>query len=65
MTLAEIALKRPVTTIMLFISCVVFGLLNLTTWWIAHPENWWMGVLHVPLFVVSLALAVTSARRAR
>lgn len=44
---------------------VVFGLLNLTTWWIAHPENWWMGVLHVPLFVVSLALAVTSARRAR
>lgn len=28
MTLAEIALKRPVTTIMLFISCVVFGLLS-------------------------------------
>lgn len=28
MMLAEIALKRPVTTIMLFISCVVFGLLS-------------------------------------
>ncbi len=28
MTLAEIALKRPVTAIMLFVSCVVFGLLS-------------------------------------
>lgn len=28
MTLAEIALKRPITTVMLFISCVVFGLLS-------------------------------------
>jgi len=28
MTLAEIALKRPITTIMLFVSCVVFGLLS-------------------------------------
>ncbi len=28
MTLAEIALKRPVTTIMLFLSCVVFGMLS-------------------------------------
>ena len=28
MTFAEIALKRPVTTIMLFVSCVVFGLLS-------------------------------------
>jgi HAE1 family hydrophobic/amphiphilic exporter-1 len=28
MTLVEIALKRPVTTIMLFVSCVVFGLLS-------------------------------------
>ncbi len=28
MTLAELALKRPITTIMLFLSCVVFGLLS-------------------------------------
>lgn len=28
MTLAELALKRPVTTMMLFLSCVVFGVLS-------------------------------------
>ena len=28
MTIAELALKRPITTMMLFLSCVVFGLLS-------------------------------------
>ncbi len=40
----------------------VFGLLNMVTWFIISPVNWWMGVLHVPLLTIGLALGLTSWR---
>lgn len=44
---------------------ILYGLLNLLTWFVLTPASWWMGVLHVPLFTCSTALAVTSWRDAR
>ena len=31
----------------------IFGLLNMLTWFIMNLNNWWMGVLHLPLFIIA------------
>ena len=31
----------------------VFGVLNMITWFIMNLDNWWMGVLHLPLLIIS------------
>lgn len=31
-----------------------FGLLNMATWFALQPQDWWMGVLHLPLMVLSI-----------
>lgn len=31
----------------------VFGLSNMTIWFGIQSENWWMGVLHLPLLIIS------------
>ena len=31
----------------------LFGLLNMLTWFILRNESWWMGVLHLPLFIIA------------
>lgn len=31
----------------------VFGILNMMTWFVMKIENWWMGVLHLPLVILS------------
>lgn len=31
----------------------LFGLLNMITWFVLQPENWWMGVLHLPLLIIA------------
>ncbi|SHI17967.1 hypothetical protein SAMN02745823_03074 [Sporobacter termitidis DSM 10068] len=33
---------------------LIFGLLNIVTWFGARSESWWMGILHLPLVVVAL-----------
>ncbi len=32
---------------------LIFGLVNAMIWFLAAPESWWMGVLHLPLLVLS------------
>lgn len=32
---------------------LLFGLLNVTLWFALDPASWWMGVLHLPLLVLS------------
>ncbi|WP_156231773.1 hypothetical protein [Corynebacterium occultum] len=32
-----------------------FGLFNMLTWFLLNPESWWMGVLHLPLLILSLS----------
>ncbi|MGP6174621.1 hypothetical protein [Corynebacterium sp. A21] len=43
-----------------------FGLFNMMTWFLIQPDSWWMGVLHLPLLILSIsALAVAHQRPAR
>ncbi|MEE1272949.1 MAG: hypothetical protein UHI81_00435 [Olegusella sp.] len=43
---------------------LLFGILNLVTWFVFDPASWWMGVLHLPLVIVSVA-GLACCRRAR
>ena len=43
----------------------IFGLLNLLTWFVVKPASWWMGVVHVPLLVITAVLTITSWREPR
>lgn len=43
---------------------LLFGLLNAMTWFLLAPGSWWMGVLHLPLLVLSLYAMVDVRRRA-
>lgn len=41
----------------------IFGTINLFTWFILKPSMWWMGVLHLPLFLISVyAFALSMGR---
>ena len=43
-----------------------FGIVNLLTWWVLNPQDWWMGVLHLPLVIMAsygLVVAHTEQRR--
>jgi len=31
----------------------IFGLMNMVTWFAMNNDNWWMGVLHLPLLVIA------------
>ncbi len=44
---------------------LIFGLLNMMTWFVINPANWWMGTLHVPLLIVAAFLTITSWREGR
>jgi hypothetical protein len=42
---------------------LLYGLYNLTHWF--NPDRVWMGVMHVPLLVLSSVAWVTSAQKTR
>jgi hypothetical protein len=44
---------------------MIFGLVNLGTWFILEPSGWWMGVLHIPLLSISSCAFVLAHRRAQ
>lgn len=44
---------KPVMSVISYVG-LIFGLLNMMTWFGIRNENWWMGVLHLPLLVLSL-----------
>jgi hypothetical protein len=39
---------------------VIFGVMNTIAWFALTPSMWWMGVLHIPLLLVSLLCFVLS-----
>lgn len=41
-------------------SGTLFGVLNMWTWFGAKPDSWWMGVVHIPLLLISLTLVITT-----
>lgn len=42
---------------------LLFGLINMVTWFGLTPGAWWMGVMHVPLLLLSIAAFVLALRR--
>lgn len=32
---------------------LLFGIMNILTWFVFNQNNWWMGVLHLPLVIIS------------
>lgn len=33
---------------------ILFGIMNMLTWFVFNLDRWWMGVLHLPLVIISL-----------
>ncbi len=42
---------------------LITGLFNLAQWFVFQPAAWWMGVMHVPLVILSAIALVASLRR--
>lgn len=53
MTLFHPTVNRPLLRLMSFVG-VIFGLVNVITWFIISPSGWWMGILHMPLLLISV-----------
>lgn len=43
---------KPTLSVISYVG-FIFGLLNMLTWFGMQRENWWMGVLHLPLLILS------------
>ena len=43
---------KPTLSIISYVG-FIFGLLNMMTWFGIRTDNWWMGVLHLPLLILS------------
>lgn len=52
---------RPTLAGLSFVG-VVFGVVNTLLWFVLSSENWWLGVLHLPLLIIS-AYGLVVARR--
>jgi hypothetical protein len=54
---ALVLYARPIsapTLSLISFAGLYFGILNLVIWWALQPQNWWMGVLHLPLVVLAV-----------
>ena len=47
------SVNRSTLRVTAFVGMLI-GAVNLMSWFIFEPYAWWMGVLHIPLFVISL-----------
>ena len=41
---------------------LIFGLMNMVTWFGMNDDNWWMGVLHLPLLIIAFYGLVVANR---
>lgn len=41
---------------------LLFGIVNMITWFIMDIEMWWMGILHMPLLLISLYVFIVSRK---
>jgi hypothetical protein len=53
MILFSKGIYKPIFSIISFVG-LYFGVMNMLTWFILQNQNWWMGVLHLPLFILSI-----------
>lgn len=52
MILFSKGVHKPVLSVVSYVG-LIFGLLNMVTWFCMQTENWWMGILHLPLLTLS------------
>ncbi len=52
---------KPLLSVISYVG-FLFGLLNMITWFVMQSQNLWMGVLHLPLLILSLYGLVTAYR---
>ena len=52
MILFSKSIYKPTFYIVSFIG-FMFGTINMLTWFVLDSQNWWMGVLHLPLAILS------------
>jgi hypothetical protein len=43
---------KPTLSVISYVG-LIFGLFNMMTWFGMQRENWWMGILHLPLLILS------------
>ncbi len=55
-------INLPLLRLMCFVG-IIFGLVNMITWFVISPEGWWMGILHLPLLLISIYGFVLSLDR--
>jgi hypothetical protein len=56
-------ISKPILSVVSYVG-FIFGLMNMLTWFGMQSENWWMGVLHLPLLILSLyGLVVTKKEK--
>jgi len=53
--------NQPVLRVSSFVG-ILFGAINMLMWFVMEPWGWWMGVLHIPLVVLSIFTFVFSHR---
>lgn len=62
LTLFHPAVNQGVLRISSFVG-ILLGAVNMIVWFVVEPWGWWMGVLHIPLVVISVYAFVLAHRR--
>jgi len=62
LTLFHPTVDLPLLRLMSFVG-IIFGLVNVITWFVISPEGYWMGILHLPLLLISVYGFVLSLNR--
>jgi hypothetical protein len=67
--LAVLTLYHPTVNLAVFrvtsFVGMLFGVVNMLVWFAVMPSGWWMGVLHVPLLVISIYAFVLGFRASK
>lgn len=64
LTIAHPRVNLPVMRVTAFVG-ILLGAVNALVWFVVNTWGWWMGILHIPLIVISLYAFVISLRKAR
>jgi hypothetical protein len=62
LTLYYPTVNRAVLRVSSFVG-IIYGAVNMLTWFVLKPSGWWMGVLHLPLVAISIYAFVLAHRR--
>lgn len=54
-------IHKPAMSVVSYVG-LLFGLLNMMTWFGMQSENWWMGILHLPLLILSFYGLIVSKK---